>query len=131
MRYTIMQTTSTPDGKTQKLKKLADIFSTERKMQFNIESVKTFFTVHLHKISADTLGWLAAIVLHCATLPSLLALMTGLSDNAPSIDIVLLLWAGLVLLFAKAVVLKDSLNIITIGVGFIAQAVMMALILFK
>jgi hypothetical protein len=57
--------------------------------------------------------------------------MTGLSDNAPSIDIVLLLWTGLVLLFAKAVVLKDSLNIITIGVGFIAQAVMMALILFK
>jgi hypothetical protein len=42
-----------------------------------------------------------------------------------------LLWTGLVLLFAKAVVLKDSLNIITIGVGFIAQAVMMALILFK
>jgi hypothetical protein len=57
--------------------------------------------------------------------------MTGLSDNAPSIDIVLLLWTGLVLLFAKAVVLKDSLNIITIGVGFIAQAVMMSLILFK
>jgi hypothetical protein len=103
----------------------------ERKMQFNMKSVKTFFNVHLHKISADTLGWLAAIVLHCATLPSLLALMTGLSDNAPSIDIVLLLWTGLVLLFAKAIVLKDSLNIITIGVGFIAQAVMMALILFK
>jgi hypothetical protein len=113
------------------LKKLADIFFTERKMQFNIESVKTFFTVHLHKLSADTLGWLAAIVLHCATLPSLLALMTGLSDNTPSIDIVLLLWTGLVLLFVKAIVLKDSLNIITIGVGFIAQAVMMALLLFK
>ena len=131
MRYTIMQTTSTPDGKNQKLTKLADIFFMERKMQFNMESVKTFFTVHLHKISADTLGWLAAIVLHCATLPSLLALMTGLSDKPPSIDIVLLLWTGLVLLFAKAIVLKDSLNIITIGVGFIAQAVMMALILFK
>ena len=100
-------------------------------MQFNMESVKTFFTVHVHKISADTLGWLAAIVLHCATLPSLLALMTGLSDKPPSIDIVLLLWTGLVLLFAKAIVLKDSLNIITIGVGFIVQAVLMALVLFR
>jgi hypothetical protein len=42
-----------------------------------------------------------------------------------------MMWAGLVLLFARAIVLKDSLNIITIGVGFIAQASLMALILFK
>jgi hypothetical protein len=31
----------------------------------------------------------------------------------------------------RAVVLKDALNIITIGVGFITQAVLMAMILFK
>jgi hypothetical protein len=44
---------------------------------------------------------------------------------------VLFAWAGLVLLFFRAVVLKDLLNIITIGLGFIIQAVLMALILFK
>ena len=38
---------------------------------------------------------------------------------------------GLVLLFMRAVVLKDMLNIITIGFGFILQAGCMALILFK
>jgi len=37
----------------------------------------------------------------------------------------------LVLMFLRAVVLKDLLNIITIGLGFIIQAVLMALILFK
>lgn len=98
---------------------------------FNIEIIRKFLSEHLHKISADTLGWLAAIVIHCATLPSLLALMTGLSDNTPSLDIVLFMWTGLVLMFIRAVVLKDILNIITIGVGFIAQAALMALILFK
>ena len=77
------------------------------------------------------MGWLAAIVIHCATLPSLLALLTGLSDKTPTLDVVLMMWAGLVLLFTRAVVLKDALNIITIGVGFMAQAVLMALILFK
>jgi hypothetical protein len=41
------------------------------------------------------------------------------------------MWAGLVLLFMRAVVLKDALNIITIGAGFITQAVLMAMILFK
>jgi len=85
----------------------------------------------LYKISGDTLGWLAVIVIHCATIPSLLALLTGLSDKTPGIDIIMFMWAGLILLFAKAVVLKDSLNIITIGVGFIIQASLMALILFK
>jgi hypothetical protein len=83
------------------------------------------------KITADTLGWAAAIVLHCATIPSLLALMTGLSDRAPSFDIVLFLWAGLVLLFARAIVLKDQLNTVTIGAGFVVQSAMMAFIIFK
>ena len=85
----------------------------------------------LHTVSAETLGWMAVILIHGATIPTLLALLTGLSDNTPSVDIVLLMWGGLVLLFGRAVILKDSLNIITIGAGFIVQAVLMALILFK
>ena len=86
---------------------------------------------HFRKVSAETLGWLAPIVLHFATIPSLIALLSGLSDRTPSLDVVLLLWTGLVLLFGRAIILKDMLNIITIGVGFIAQAVIMALVLFK
>ena len=98
------------------------------KVKFNI--IK-FFEDHLGKISADTLGWLAAILIHCATVPSLLALLTGLSDRTPGLDIVLFMWAGLVLLFGRAVILKDTLNIVTIGIGFIGQASIMAMILFK
>jgi hypothetical protein len=97
----------------------------------NLQVIRDFLSNHLSKISADTLGWLAAIVLHCATVPSLLALMTGLSDRVPSLDVVAFLWAGLVLLFLRAIVLKDTLNIITIGLGFIVQAGLMALILFR
>lgn len=96
-----------------------------------IIAIRDFFTNSFAKLSADTLGWLAAIVLHCATLPSFLALMTGLSDRTPGLDMILFLWSGLVLLFLRAVVLKDMLNIITIGGGFILQAGFMALILFK
>ena len=47
------------------------------------------------------------------------------------VDLVLLVWAGLTLLFVKAAVQKDILNLITIGFGFVIQAVMMALIFFK
>ena len=104
-------------------------------MPFNLPvtiiAVRDYVTNSLAQLSADTLGWLAAIVLHCATLPSFLALMTGLSDRTPGLDMILFLWGGLVLLFLRAVVLKDMLNIITIGLGFILQAGCMALILFK
>lgn len=101
------------------------------KFPITIIAIRDFLTNSLAKLSADTLGWLAAIVLHCATLPSFLALMTGLSDKTPGLDIILFLWGALVLLFLRAVVLKDILNIITVGVGFILQAGCMALILFK
>lgn len=104
-------------------------------MKFNIESIRVgtskFLTDHLSKISADTLGWLSAILIHGATIPTLLALLTGLSDRTPSVDIIMLMWGGLLLMFGRAVVLKDTLNIVTIGLGFIVQAVLMALILFK
>jgi len=93
--------------------------------------IRKFFLDHFKKITAETLGWLASIALHCATVPSLLALVTGLSDRAPSLDIILFIWTSLILLFARAIVLKDQLNIVTIGVGFIAQAVVMSFILFR
>ena len=95
------------------------------------ESSVKWLQEHLPQLSAETLGWLAATVFHAATIPTLLALMTGLSDRTPSLDIVLFMWAVLVLLFMRAVVLKDVLNIVTVGTGFIVQAVLMALILFK
>ena len=93
--------------------------------------VRKFFKDYLAHISAETLGWLAVILFNCTLIPTLLALMTGLSDRTPSLDVVGFIWAGLVLLFFRAIVLKDMLNIITIGVGFMVQAVLMALILFK
>lgn len=97
----------------------------------SIVAVRNFLTNSLARISADTLGWLAALVLHASTVPTLLALLSGLSDRTPSLDVVLFLWTGLTLLFLRAIVLKDVLNIITIGTGFIVQAALMALILFK
>ena len=100
-------------------------------MKFDIDIARDFVTNTLAKISADTLGWLAAILLHAATIPTMLALITGLSDRPPSLDLVLFMWSALVLMFLRAIVLKDNLNIITIGMGFIVQAVMMALVLFK
>ncbi len=97
----------------------------------NINKLKEFVSSKISVISAETFGWMAAIVLHASTIPSLLAVMAGLTDRLPGVDLVLLVWTGLTLLFIKAAIQKDMLNIVTIGFGFIVQAVMMALIFFK
>jgi hypothetical protein len=95
------------------------------------EKVKQFFFNKISKFSSETLGWVAVLFLHGATIPGLLAMMTGLTDTPPPVDVVLMIWTGLLLLFAKAAVQRDLLNIITIGLGFMAQALMMMLIFFK
>ena len=97
----------------------------------NLQEFKNWAVAKVSHISAETFGWLAVIVLHAATVPSLLAVMSGLTDKMPAVDLVLLCWGGLTLLFVKATVQKDMLNVVTIGLGFIVQAVMMALIFFK
>jgi len=57
--------------------------------------------------------------------------MSGLSDKMPPVDLIMFIWAGLSLLFVRAVILKDMLHIVTIGAGFIIHASLLALILFK
>lgn len=93
--------------------------------------IKKFFGENISKFSSETLGWLALLFIHGATIPALLALMAGITDNPPPVDVVLMVWTGLLLLFAKAAVQKDMLSIFTIGIGFVVQAVMMMLIFFK
>ena len=79
---------------------------------------------------ARTFELMAVIVLHAVTLPSLLAVMQGVTDKMPPVDLILLLWLGLTFLFAKAAIQRDLLIMITVGAGFVLQAVMMALIFF-
>ncbi len=98
---------------------------------FDISKFKEFVGSKISTISAETFGWLAVILLHSATIPSLLAVMSGLTDKLPGVDLVLLVWTGLALLFVKAAVQKDMLNVVTIGFGFMVQACLMALIFFK
>ena len=104
-------------------------------MKFNIAQTLNDASVNLKeqftKISSDTLGWLAVILVHLATIPTLMAILTGLTEKTPPVDLVLLAWAGLFLFFVKATISRDLLNIVTIGFGFFIQAALLALIVFK
>lgn len=86
---------------------------------------------HAPHVSAETMGWIAVILLHLATIPTMIAVLTGLTEKMPPVDMVLFSWVGLFCFFIKATIQKDILNIVTIGFGFFVQAALLALIVFK
>jgi hypothetical protein len=96
-----------------------------------LESVKTFLAAKLPTLSADMIGWIAVLFIHGATIPPVIGLLLGVSDRLPSIDVVLFLWTGLVLMFARSLIIKDMLNVITIGIGFMVQATLLGFLVFK
>ena len=97
----------------------------------DIQKIGEFCRTKLTAATAETIAWIAVIVIHAATIPTMLAIMSGLTEKMPPIDLVLFIWAGLALLFVRATILKDMLNIVTIGFGFVIHATILALILFK
>jgi hypothetical protein len=96
-----------------------------------MRTASDWVSTHVADIGAETLGWVAVILLHSATVPTLLAILTGLSDKTPTVDLVLLVWAGLAAIFAQAVVNNNRLIVTTVALGFMVQASLMALIFFK
>jgi hypothetical protein len=109
---------------TEQLKsKISDFFN----LDLWVKSLKE----HAPHISAETAGWIAVVLMHLATIPTLVAVLTGLTEKMPPVDMVLFSWLGLFLFFIKATIQRDLLNIVTIGFGFFVQASLMALIIFK
>jgi len=90
-----------------------------------------FFREHLGHISSHTLGWLTIVLLHFASIPTLIAVLMAQSDKLPPVDLMIFVWSALITLFFKSLIEKNFLNLATICLGFVAQTVLMSLILFK
>ena len=90
-----------------------------------------FLKQHLGHISSHTLGWLTIILLHFASIPTLLAVLVAQNDKLPPVDLMMFVWSGLITLFFKSLIERNFLYIATICLGFVAQTVIMSLILFK
>ncbi len=86
---------------------------------------------HLGKISAHTLGWLTIILLHLASIPTLISVLMAQTDKLPPVDLMIFIWSALITFFFKSLIEKNYLYVATICLGFSAQTVIMSLILFK
>lgn len=97
----------------------------------DINKIQKWVVDIIAPISAETLNWIGVILIHASTIPMLLAVFTGLSDRMPPIDMVLLIWGGLIAMFVQAAVLNNRVQMFTISAGFMIQSILMALIFFK
>ena len=97
----------------------------------NVDEIQNYFSTTFAKASADTIAWIGLVLILASTIPTMLSIMSGLSDKVPPVDLILFIWAGLSMMFIRATIVKDMLHIVTIGAGFIIHASLLALILFK
>lgn len=86
---------------------------------------------HAGWISSHTLGWLTIVLLHFASVPTLLSVLLAQNDKLPPVDLMLFIWTALTTLFFKSLIERNFLYVSTICVGFIGQVVLMGMILFK
>lgn len=75
-------------------------------------------------------GWLAMVMLHSNTMPTTVGVIMGWNATLPPISMVLLTWAGLALYLWRAVYQKDNLYIVSNGIGFMLNSVLLAIIVF-
>lgn len=75
-------------------------------------------------------GWLAMVMLHSNTIPTTVSLILGYNAILPPLSMVLLTWAGLALYLWRAIYQRDMLYMVSNGIGFALNSLLLAIIVF-
>jgi len=92
-----------------------------------LESISQRF----QNVSKNTLEWISVVLIHCSCIPSTIAFLRGITDLMPSVEVVLFMWAGLVVYFFKSFVENNRLMMFTNAVAFFIQAMLLAMAVYK
>ena len=92
-----------------------------------------FLTAYAWIVSkfGEVCGWLGLILIHGSTLPATYLAINGEATVLPPLSMVILIWSGLLLFFIRSAITKDKLYMISNGVGFFMQSIMLALLVLK
>lgn len=91
---------------------------------------RSWFDKNFPAASAMSLHLTAVVLLHFATVPGLITVMLAWTDRMPQIDMVVLTWSALVAMFVQSLIERKLVITVTIAVGFMLQALLMAMIFF-
>jgi hypothetical protein len=89
--------------------------------------IKQFIKKH----HAEIAGWSGVALLQGATLPPMVShIRHPEAGGLPPLTMVLMVWAGLLCYFYRAVVGRDKVYMVSNGIGLLLNAVLMAMIIF-
>ena len=80
---------------------------------------------------AEIGGWIGMVLIHGATIPTSLAVIMGWSDHLPPLDMIIMVWVGLMLFFIRALARFDWLYLVSNAIGFTLNTIILALILVR
>jgi len=105
----------------------------ERSFDMNVFTKEYVFTIYAWVIAkfGEVCGWLGLILIHGSTLPATYSAFKGEATVLPPLSMVVLVWSGLLLFFIRSAITKDKLYMISNGVGFFIQSIMLALLVLK
>lgn len=83
------------------------------------------------KVIGNSCGWIGMLLVQGSVLPPTYNILMGHSDKVPPLEMVLTIFIGLSLYLIRAVIQKDMVHIVSNSIGFMAQGLLMTLIIFK
>jgi len=89
-----------------------------------------FFQKIRNMPAPEIAGWLAMVMLHSNTVPTMVGKIAGYNTTMPPLSMVLLTWVGLALYLWRAVYQKDMLYIVSNGIGFALNSILLAILVF-
>lgn len=83
------------------------------------------------KLLGEIGGYAGMILLQAATLPAIVgAMLNPATADLPPLSMVLMVWVGLILYFARAFVQKDMLYMISNGIGVVLNFILLIILVF-
>ena len=76
-------------------------------------------------------GWIGLILIHGSTVPVTYLAIKGEPTVLPPLSMVILIWSGLLLFFIRSAIMKDKLYMLSNGIGFFLQSIMLAFLVLK
>lgn len=75
-------------------------------------------------------GWLGMCLIQGATLPTTWGILQGTNPKLPELSLVVMVWGGLFLYLLRAIDRRDTLHVVSNGIGTFLQGLLLLLIVF-
>lgn len=75
-------------------------------------------------------GMLGLLFIQCSTFPTIINAISNPNASLPPLSMVVLVWTGLICYLVRAILIRDTIYIISNALGFFTQSILMAIILF-